>query len=62
MPMSSVSIRYQQGAVFQSRSVAGESSDHHHKMILVNNYNQFYDKLDKVNSVVVTSYVARAAD
>ena len=48
--------------MFQSRSVAGESSDHHHKMILVNNYNQFYDKLDKVNSVVVTSYVARAAD
>ena len=52
---------YQQGAVFQSRSAAGESTDHH-KMIFVNNYNQFYVKLDKVDSVVTASYKADLGD
>jgi len=46
---------YSQGAVFQSRSVAGARTDHH-KMLYVNSNNDFWVKLDKVGSTVTASY------
>jgi len=50
-----------QGAVFQSRSVAGARTNHH-KMVYVNNNNNFWVKLDKVGNQVTASYKEVQAD
>mmetsp|Transcript_6360 Transcript_6360/g.13915 ORF Transcript_6360/g.13915 Transcript_6360/m.13915 type:complete len:982 (+) Transcript_6360:190-3135(+) len=50
-----------QGAVFQSRSAAGELTVHH-KMIYANSINKFHVRLDKAGTVVTASYKIAAED